>query len=179
MWKKQPTNAIQVPHWASVYVLAFIVLMHLCACEKAAPKTKPPSEPTPEVAEKSGNLQTVTTRQGKQEKKTTIKTEPIQDGCSMEVAQKVLKKSHPAIKECGQAYAQRTKKRPVGKMIFALVLKADGWPRQVATTTDEIGDQAFKECIKKALKLRFPNPFGKECIIQAPFTFTAKQKVTR
>jgi hypothetical protein len=92
----------------------------------------------------------------------------------MEVASKVLRKAHPDIKICGQSYAQRSKTRPVGKMSFALVLKKDGWPRQVAVTRDEVGDDAFTECIKSALKIQFPNPFGKECIIQAPFTFTPK-----
>jgi hypothetical protein len=119
-------------------------------------------------------LQNVSIRQGDHTHQATIKTEPIKDGCSMEVASAVLKESHPAVRACGQEYASRTKKRPVGQMVFGLVLAESGWPRQIASTKNDIKDPAFTKCLKDALRLRFPNPYRKQCIIQAPFTFTPK-----
>jgi len=159
-----------------VYVCVLALL--LGACRRTSNSSKPHGNNAVDVGVKpvQTKSQEILVRQGNRVQKTTIETEPILDGCSMEVASSILKKTHPAIKICGQSFAERSRKRPVGKMIFALLLQKDGWPRKIAATTDEIGDAIFTGCIKEALKIRFPNPFGKECIIQAPFTFTANPR---
>ena len=158
--------------------LSFGVLLVACNDEPQSSSAKVSGEAskvvTQESAAKVGSEQRIKVTQGDVTRTVTLKTEPIVDGCSMEGAMKTLSTRHEYVRLCAAGYAKRNGKPPEGRMVVSLSLKKNGDVAQAAVTEDPVGDEELNECLKEAIKVRFPNPFGKSCIVQAPFMFTGK-----
>jgi len=120
----------------------------------------------------ASKVQKIRVRQGDKEKVLSIKTKPIEDGCKMAVAQKVLKAQREKVTACAKRAGIRNGRAPNGKIIIGLALGPDGQPEQIVATQDDVQDPAFTDCIKRALNVVFPNPYQKRCLIQAPFQFS-------
>jgi hypothetical protein len=120
--------------------------------------------------------QRVTLTQGDVKRSVVITTEPIVDGCSVQGAMKTLSTRHSLAHVCATEYAKRHGSPPKGRVVLALSLKKSGEVAQAAVVADPIGEAAFMECLKEAIRVKFPNPFQKNCIVQAPFQFTGSTK---
>jgi len=159
---------------SSLFVLS-VVFFVACKEEPKAPTPiSSPARGVPNSNPADSSSQRVRVTQGDVTRTLTLKTQPIVDGCSMEGAMKTLSSRHDHVRVCASNYAKKHGGPPAGRIVVSLSLKKNGDVAQSAVTEDPVGDPELNACLKEAIRVRFPNPYGKNCIVQAPFQFTAK-----
>ena len=133
----------------------------------------PIKKESPEAA--PAKAQHITVRQGDVVKSVQMETKPIEDGCQMDVAQRILRTRKDRVTTCARQAAGRLGHIPAGRIVISLVLDKQGHASKRIVSLNETGDSDLGKCIVEMLDLTFPNPYGKTCIIQAPYRFADLQ----
>ena len=89
----------------------------------------------------------------------------------MDVAQRILRTRKDRVTSCARQAASRLGHIPAGRIVISLVLDKKGNASKRVVSLNETGDTTLGKCIVEVLDLNFPNPYGKTCIIQAPYLF--------
>ncbi|MBR57827.1 MAG: hypothetical protein CMH54_07185 [Myxococcales bacterium] len=159
--------------WTVLILVAFTACKSQPVPTQPEPDTSSSKEPVKPPAQ--SNQQTLRVRQGDVVRTLNLESKPTEDGCQMDVAQRVLRTRKSQVTACAQKAAQRLGRIPAGRIVISLALDKKGDAIKRVVSLNETGDATLGACIVDVLDLNFPNPFGKQCIIQAPYLFGEPQ----